>query len=141
MRIGIQTWGSHGDIRPLIALAGGLQSSGHEVSLFVTSVDGANYSESASALNIKLEHIASPVLQTKEEYAQIATLVLNEANPLTQIKKIITKVFLPVEQEMYRASEKLCQNNDIIIGHYFHYPIQTAAQKFGRPLCEHFTGV
>jgi len=29
MRIGLQTWGSEGDIRPLLALAGGLQSAGH----------------------------------------------------------------------------------------------------------------
>jgi len=29
MRIGIQTWGSDGDIRPFIALAGGLQAAGH----------------------------------------------------------------------------------------------------------------
>lgn len=132
MRIGIQTWGSHGDIRPFIALADGLKRSGHDVTLLVTSVDAVNYSESASALNIKIEHIASPVLKTKEEYAQINKLVFNESNPLTQIKKIVTKIFLPVEQEMYRAAEKLCQDNDIVIGHYFHYPIQTAAQKFGR---------
>lgn len=133
MRIGIQTWGSRGDIRPFIALAGGLQSSGHAVTLLVTSVDDINYSESASALGIKLEHIASPVLKTKEAYAQLAESVFNTTSPMTQIKNIITKAFLPVEQEMYRAAEKLCQDNDIIIGHYFHYPIQTAAQKFARP--------
>ncbi|MBI3561125.1 MAG: glycosyltransferase family 1 protein [Gammaproteobacteria bacterium] len=133
MRIGMQTWGSHGDIRPFMALASGLQSAGHDVTLLVTSVDGVNYSGSASALNIKLEHIASPVLQTKEEYAQLTELVFNATNPITQIKTIMTKALVPVEQEMYRAAEKLCQDNDIIIGHYFHYPIQTAAQKFTRP--------
>lgn len=31
MKIGIQTWGSNGDIRPIIALADGLQNAGHTV--------------------------------------------------------------------------------------------------------------
>ena len=38
MKIGLLTWGSHGDIRPFLALADGLQADGHEVHLIVSSV-------------------------------------------------------------------------------------------------------
>ena len=38
MKIGIQTWGSEGDVRPFVALAGGLSEAGHEVTLAVTDV-------------------------------------------------------------------------------------------------------
>jgi UDP:flavonoid glycosyltransferase YjiC (YdhE family) len=31
MKIGLQTWGSEGDIQPFITLAGGLVCAGHEV--------------------------------------------------------------------------------------------------------------
>ena len=44
MKIGLQTWGSDGDIRPFLALAGGLRARGHEVSLVITSVDNDDYS-------------------------------------------------------------------------------------------------
>jgi hypothetical protein len=43
MRIGMQVWGSDGDIRPMLALDRGLQASGHDVSLVVTSVDDKDY--------------------------------------------------------------------------------------------------
>ncbi len=36
MRIGVQTWGSYGDVRPFLAISGGLAASGHDVTLYVT---------------------------------------------------------------------------------------------------------
>jgi Glycosyltransferase family 28 N-terminal domain len=35
MKIGMLTWGTHGDIRPFLALADGLQAAGHEVHLVI----------------------------------------------------------------------------------------------------------
>jgi len=43
MKIGIQTWGSNGDVRPLLALADGLQKAGHQVTLVVSSIDNQSY--------------------------------------------------------------------------------------------------
>ena len=43
MNIGIQTWGSNGDIRPLLALADGLQKAGHRVTMVVSSIDNRSY--------------------------------------------------------------------------------------------------
>ena len=43
MKIGMQTWGSHGDIRPFLALAEGLQAAGNEVHLVITCFDSDTY--------------------------------------------------------------------------------------------------
>ena len=51
MKIGIQTWGSDGDIRPFIALAGGLSSAGHDVTLAYASVDNKDYVTLANTMN------------------------------------------------------------------------------------------
>ena len=39
MKIGLQTFGSDGDVRPLMALAQGLGEAGHRVTLVVTHVE------------------------------------------------------------------------------------------------------
>jgi len=41
--IGIQTWGSEGDINPFIALASGLSKAGHQVTLAITGTARKNY--------------------------------------------------------------------------------------------------
>ena len=43
MKIGIQTWGSEGDINPFIALAKALSKAGNEVTLAITSTDRNDY--------------------------------------------------------------------------------------------------
>ena len=104
MRIGLQTWGSHGDIRPFLALAKGLKSSGHDVSLTITTVDDMDYSEPMLEEGINFSQVASPVIQNIAEYAEIGKLVLNEKNPIKQAKRILSKVFLPAEKEMFEAN-------------------------------------
>ncbi len=39
MKIGVQTWGSEGDLRPFFALCEGLAQAGHDVSLEYSSAD------------------------------------------------------------------------------------------------------
>ena len=123
MKIGIQTWGSHGDIRPFIALAEGLQKAGHQVTLYMTSVVDVEYSTSISKSGVYIEQIASDIvnnnIKNKDKYAEYFQFI-NEKNPLKQIKLLFSEFFLPVENEMYEASVKLCQINDIVIGHTIH---------------------
>ena len=132
MRIGMQTWGGHGDIRPLLALAEGLQSSGHEVSLAITCINSAEYNASISKTGVKIHSVASPVIRDKEEFAEIEKTILNEANSIKRNYIIMTRLYLPVEAEVYQVAEQLCVDNDLVIGQYWHYPLQTAAEKAGR---------
>ena len=132
MKIGMQTWGSHGDIRPFLALAEGLQAAGHEVSLLITCVDSASYAALASAQGVKITVLASPVI-TPEEGEQIIQTVYNTRDPMAQMAKLLRLCFDPAEDAMFAAAQKLCTDSDLLIGHYFMHPLQIAAEKAGRP--------
>ncbi len=133
MRIGIQTWGSHGDIRPLMALAGGLRAAGHEVTLLVTSVYPADYDAVAAELSLDLKYVASPVVADADALQGIGQRVFGETNPLRQARAIISEVFAPAADQMFEAAQTLCRDNDLVIGHFFHYPLRIAADIAGRP--------
>lgn len=133
MKVGLQTWGSYGDIRPFVALAEGLQSVGHDVTLVITSIDNAGYDSSLSRSGAKIRSIASPVIQDKEALRNIEAEIFAESDALRQTQSIIERLFVPVESAMYEAAERLCNENDLVIGHFFHYPLNVAAERTGRP--------
>lgn len=43
MKIGLQSWGSTGDINPFLALAAALAAAGHSVTLAITSTERRDY--------------------------------------------------------------------------------------------------
>ena len=47
VRIGIQTWGSEGDIRPFVALGHALAARGHDVEMLYTEISDRRYDEVA----------------------------------------------------------------------------------------------
>lgn len=133
MKIGLQTWGSHGDIRPFLALAEGLHSVGHDVKLVITNIDNDRFASSISLSGVKIRTISSPVIQDKEALRNIETKIFAESDPLKQTQAIIEMLFVPVESAMYEAAEQLCEESDLVIGHSFHYPLNVAAERSGRP--------
>lgn len=132
MKIGLQTWGSHGDIRPFIALAEGLRQDGHEVTLLITCVDSAIYESVTSASGVKIRVIASPV-NDPADAELIGMAAIKIRNPLTQMKMLLDKCFVPSEEQMFAAAQELAAESDLLIGHYFMYPLQVAAEHAGTP--------
>lgn len=133
MNIGMQTWGSQGDIHPFIALAEGLQDAGHDVTLAITCVDSDRYDRFISRAGVKIKLISSPVISDPAQLQKIGKAIFREHNPIAQTQMVIEKLFLPVESEMFKVSEQLCAENDLVIGHFFHYPLNAAAERSGRP--------
>ena len=129
MKIGIQTWGSNGDIRPMIALADGLQKAGHTVTLVVTSLDNRNYSEECAEFNINYQQIPEQINFDLESFAQ-QTFRMNTAQWLVSL---LDTAFFPYEDCIYQASRQLADNNDLVIGHHFLYPLKIAAFKHNKP--------
>jgi UDP:flavonoid glycosyltransferase YjiC (YdhE family) len=129
----MQTWGSRGDVRPFLALADGLQMSGHEVTLVITCVDSPRYNSYVSKSGVLVKAICSPVIPDIHKLTKVVKNISSELDPVKQLKKIITGLFLPVEKEMYEESKKLCLENDLVIGHYLHYPLHTAAEIYQKP--------
>ncbi|MFZ6647755.1 glycosyltransferase [Undibacterium sp. TJN25] len=132
MKIGMQTWGSHGDVRPFLALAEGLQAAGHEVSLVITCVDGAAYDGVVSAHGVSISTVASPVVSPEEGEA-ISQAAYRALNPMAQMATILRLCFAPAEDAMFKAAQTLCADADLVIGHYFMHPLQVAAEKAGVP--------
>lgn len=133
MKIGLQTWGSYGDIRPFMALAEGLQSDGHDVTLVITSIDDTGYEASLSRSGASIRTVASPVIQDRDTLSHIEATIFAESDPIKQTQTIIERLFVPAEATMYEAAEQLCKDNDLVIGHFFHYPLNIAAERTGCP--------
>ncbi len=129
MKIGIQTWGSNGDIRPMIALANGLQNAGHTVTLVVSSIDNRNYSEECAGFNISYQQIPEHIDLDLESFAQ-QTFRMNTAQWLIAL---LDNAFFPYEDVIYQASRQLASTNDLVIGHHFLYPLKLAAYKQNKP--------
>ncbi|WP_394780007.1 glycosyltransferase [Undibacterium sp.] len=132
MKIGMQTWGSHGDVRPFVALAEGLQAAGHQVTVLVTCLDNPAYDEMASANGVTIQMVASPVISAEEAEA-VGLAAYRNRNPMAQMADILRFGFAPAEQAMFAAAQRLCAESDLVIGHYFMHPLQIAAEKAGVP--------
>lgn len=132
MRIGIQTWGSDGDINPFIALAGGLAGAGHKVTLAITSAERKSYARVAEMLGFELGTV-DYIGKDEGELYLIGQRLFATSNPLKQLRLVFDDMFQPGEAAMYNTARSLCERNDLIIGHFIHYPIQTAAAKAGKP--------
>jgi len=130
MKIGIQTWGSDGDILPFIALAIGLRRSGHDVTLVYTSVDNKDYSSFASDFDIT---IIKAYERFDEDRAKTFTKITDAKDPLKELVMILESYFVPAIDEMYATAKALCNDSELVIGHGIHYPLATAAQKLNCP--------
>ncbi len=132
MKIGLQTWGSDGDIRPFIALAGGLVRAGHNVTLAVTSVDCKEYANFAAALGFTLREVAYTPYR-REDIPRLTHEIRSTRLPLLQLRTILRIFFDPLADQMYDAAQLLCAENDAVIGHFLVHPLQAAAQLAKRP--------
>jgi len=129
-KIGIQTWGSDGDILPFIALAIGLRRSGHKVTVVYTSIDNKDYSSLAASHDIS---IVKAHERFDEDGKEMFSETVNTRDPLKQLALVLDKYFVPAIDEMYSAAKTLCGESDLVIGHGIHYPLATAAEKTERP--------
>jgi len=129
MKIGIQTWGSNGDIRPMTALANGLQNAGHTVTLIVSSLDNRSYKTECAEYNIPYQQIPEKMDFDLEDFAQ-KSFKMNTAQWLTAL---LDNSFFPYEDTIYQASKQLVADNDLVIGHHFLYPLKIAAYKQNKP--------
>ncbi|MDO9270139.1 MAG: glycosyltransferase [Methylobacter sp.] len=129
MKIGIQTWGSNGDIRPMLALADGLQKAGHSVTLVVSSIDNHSYHEICKQLKIGYRQIPEHIDFDMQDFAQRSLRM----HPLQWLRALLDEAFFPHEQTVYQAARQLVADNDIVIGHHFLYPLKLAALQQQKP--------
>ncbi len=129
MKIAIQTWGSNGDIRPMIALAHGLQQAGHSVTLAVTSLDNRCYDSKCKAF--KIAYLQRPE-QLDLDLQEVAERSF-KMNAMQWLLALLDEAFFPYESIIYRTAQELAENHDLLIGHHFLYPLKIAAIKQAKP--------
>lgn len=130
MKIGIQTWGSDGDVLPFMALAAGLQKQGHDVTIAYTSVDNKDYTAYSKQGGFQsFKAFDYFPVSLSEALPQI--IAAND--PMKQFMLIMNGFFNPAVEAMYKASHLLCVGNDLVIGHMMNHTLLTAAEKFNRP--------
>ncbi|HEY8098181.1 MAG TPA: glycosyltransferase [Methylobacter sp.] len=129
MKIGIQTWGSNGDIRPMLALADGLQKAGHRVTLVVSSIDNHSYQGICDQLGIAYRQVPEHVDFDMQDFAQRSFRM----HTLQWLRALLDAAFFPYEQAVYQAAQQLAADNDYLIGHHFLYPLKLAALQQQKP--------
>jgi UDP:flavonoid glycosyltransferase YjiC (YdhE family) len=134
MRVGLQAWGSEGDIQPFTALAAGLVKAGHEVTLVVTDNIGRDYGDVAKRFGFKLIPVLNPQMASPAEIEKVWRQIIDLGNPIKQAELVMRYGFDPVVEPMYAAARDLCASNDAVLGHFFVYPLRVAAEKAGVPV-------
>lgn len=132
MKIGIQTWGSNGEIRPMLAVAQGLRQVGHNITLAVSSIDNKGYSEICSDLNIRYLQVPGYIDFDMQGFARRTFRM----GSLQWLQALLDEAFFPYEPILYETAEQLVRENDCVIGQHFLYPLKLAAIKENKP---HFT--
>ena len=132
MKIGLQTWGTEGDVRPFIALASGLQEAGHQVTLLTTEIQNREFSDEAERLEIDIRPVGH-IECGQERFKRLAKRVFQEKNPARQGLILMENFFDPAIQPMLDGAKRLCTENDVVIGHFFVWPLKIAASQIGRP--------
>jgi UDP:flavonoid glycosyltransferase YjiC (YdhE family) len=130
MKIGIQTWGSEGDVRPFLALAAGLRGAGHDVTLVVTDVTGKDHGARGAAVGVPVIHAGRIPPYSAKHTGEV---LVNETNILRQVNRILADLFEPAAPDMLREAKRLCVDSDLVIGHFLCYPLTIAAELAGKP--------
>ena len=129
MRIGMQTWGSDGDVRPFLALGACLRQRGHHVTVAVGSPDGKDYSAICAALG--LHYVKAPAeIRVRQE--GLLDRVGSGANVPRLMKVLLNEAYFPHVREMEAAARRLAESCDLLIGHFLCWPTRIAALKAGR---------
>ena len=132
MRVGIQTWGTEGDIRPFLALGHALRSRGHTVRLVYTNIEARDFGPLATACGVEATAVGADYFESHREHlAQRARTAFLDPSPIRQVRNILEDLMDPVATPMLEAGQALARESDVFISHFLAYPGHVAAEKQG----------
>ncbi len=129
MKVGLQAWGSEGDIRPMLALALRLCRAGHSVRLDVTPVDGKDYRSFQGVENLRLRMVPEQLAFSLSRVAAQS----DRLDPLKVSREMVNEAFFPYLDQLYAAALELCAQSDVVVWHYASWYTRAAALKTGVP--------
>lgn len=125
VRIVVSTWGTFGDLHPVLALCAGLRQRGHHLSIATCPL----YRERVEALGYEF-HPLRPDLPDPKEIHDLARRVMD---PRTGTKTMLTDVLLPSLRDMDDDLHAACKNADLLISHSLVFPSPIVAERLGIP--------
>lgn len=134
MRIGIQTWGTEGDVRPFFSLGNALRARGHEVRVLYTNIEARDFGPLACACDIEATPVGADYFATnRERLAVRARESFEDWSPLRQVRAIMEDLIDPVAEPMLDAGLALARESDVLVSHFLAYPAHVAAETEGCP--------
>jgi sterol 3beta-glucosyltransferase len=132
MKIGLQTWGTEGDIRPFIALSRGLSAAGHEVTLSFADV-AFTVTPRLAALSAAKHLISLPPPYDAETFRRVSQEITASKPRSAQFPCLLEEFLNPMETLLFEDAERLCRDHDLVVGHCLLYTLAAAAKKHHRP--------
>ncbi|MBI5497253.1 MAG: glycosyltransferase family 1 protein [Deltaproteobacteria bacterium] len=140
MKIGVITWGSEGDVRPFMALAGGLVRAGHAVDFVYTSVEGRDWRAAVAGMGCRVTALGEAHVARARTGAERALReAVLKADPIKQVQVVSEQLLEPMVEELWAESVRLVRDNDVVVAHFLVHPAITAAAKVQRPVVPVFT--
>ena len=129
MRIGIQGWGSEGDLRPLVALGARLKAAGYSVRLVLSPVDGMDFDPLCRSLDLPLK------LVPEKQPNDLASLcaACSSPDPTKISRELNRKAYDPYLEQLYESALELCAQSDLVVGLFFTSYVKAACLKSGVP--------
>ena len=128
MKIGVQTWGSRGDVEPFLALGLGLVEAGHDVRIVATTQADKLLPDLPG---LPIRRVGRAMTQVDGD--ELLDRVIACSSPLAQAKLVLAEGLLPSAEAMYGAALELAADCDLIVRHHFLYMTQAAAMKLNTP--------
>lgn len=132
IRIGLQSWGSTGDINPFLSLAAALAAAGHTVTLAITSIDRRDYALDGSRYGFTVRQVGW-IGKDVTTLNQMGVRIFRETNPVKQMGMVFNEMLGDNVPAMYAAARQLAAENDLLIGHFIAHPVHLAAEQAGKP--------
>jgi len=122
VRIAILTWGTRGDVQPLLALAKEFVNCGAEVSFG----GPPPFAECVRAHDIEFTPVGTPM--NSQSYQDLMDAVETESNPRKQNRLLLQKVLLPDLERLYTDSLAVVAGADVVISHWLQIGGMLAAE-------------
>lgn len=132
LKIGLQTWGSTGDVNPFLALSAALSAAGHRVTLAITSIERRDYGIEGKRYGFEVRQ-AGWIGKDVSTLNRMGVRIFRERNPVKQMSMVFNDMLGANLDEMYAAAQRLAAENDLLIGHFIAHPLQLAAELADKP--------
>lgn len=134
MRVGLQSWGTEGDLRPFLGLGRALVARGHQVRLVFTGVEGRDFGDVTRRMGVDTTFVDDGYFAAhRDELAAKTRDSFRLGGPRKQFELILRDLMDPVESSMLAAARELAMWADVVAGHFLAYPVAVAAEAHRRP--------